>query len=312
MRNVGCVLHSGGGRSRRRVTQEDSSMSIRLNVFVSPYKPVVNDLPNWDTSRQATFPASSVSLITGDKEAVMVDALITNDEVRHLLDWVRSMNKTLTTVYVTHGHGDHFFGLNQVLAAYPDAKAVALPEVVPFAQNQVEPGFMALWNRLFPNQIPQTPLVPQPMEGDVINLEGHEIRPVMVGQSDTQPSSVVHVPDLDAVVGGDVAYNGIHCWLAQTDHDKRERWIDALDTIASLRPKVVVAGHKDPNARDDDPDAILSATKTYIRDFDKAVRQSRSPQALIDAMMRLHGERGNPWTLWTAADGVKEQLVAAV
>jgi hypothetical protein len=68
-----------------------------------------------------------------------------------------------------------------------------------------------------------------------------------------------------------------------------------------------VAGHKDPNARDDDPDAILSATKAYIRDFNKAVRQSRSPQAL--PMMRLHGERGNPWTLWTAADGVKDQLV---
>lgn len=169
-------------------------MSIRLNVFVSPYKPVVNDLPNWDTSRQATFPASSVSLITGDKEAVMVDALITNDEVRRLLDWVRSMNKTLTTVYVTHGHGDHFFGLNQILAAYPDAKAVALPEVVPFAQNQVEPGFMAFWSRLFPNQIPQAPLVPQPMEGDVINLEGHEIRPVMWGKATRSPRASCTFP----------------------------------------------------------------------------------------------------------------------
>jgi glyoxylase-like metal-dependent hydrolase (beta-lactamase superfamily II) len=83
----------------------------------------------------------------------------------------------------------------------------------------------------------------------------------MVGQSDTAPSSVVHVPDLEAVVGGDVAYNGIHCWLAQTDHEKREGWIASLHTIAALNPKIVVAGHKAPEARDDDPQAILTAQK---------------------------------------------------
>jgi len=82
-----------------------------------------------------------------------------------------------------------------------------------------------------------------------------------------------------------------------------------LDTIAALNPKIVVAGHKDPAAHDDDPEAILAATKTYIRDFDKAVIERRSPEELIDKMMQLHGERGNPYTLWTAAAGVSQQLV---
>jgi hypothetical protein len=70
----------------------------------------------------------------------------------------------------------------------------------------------------------------------------------------------------------------------------------------------LVAGHKDPNARDDDPSAILDATRTYIRDFDEAVTQAATPQELIDKMMRLHGDLGNPYTLWVAADGIKEQL----
>jgi glyoxylase-like metal-dependent hydrolase (beta-lactamase superfamily II) len=132
----------------------------------------------------------------------------------------------------------------------------------------------------------------------------------MIGQSDTSPSSVVHVPDLHAVVGGDVAYNGIHCWLAQTDHEKRGAWIESLDRIAALSPKIVVAGHKDPQARDDDPQAIIDATKTYIRDFDQLVTESASPRVLIDKMMQRHGERGNPYTLWTAAYGVSKQLGA--
>lgn len=284
--------------------------TIELDVYVSPYKPVVSALPSWNSAQQATWPASSVSLLTGEKDAVLIDALITYAEAEHVVEWIRSKQKKLTTVYITHGHGDHFFGLNTILAAFPEAKAVALPEVVPFARDQVSAGIMQLWNAFFPNQIPEHPTVPGPMEGRVIELEGHELRPIMVGQGDTEPSSVVHVPELDAVVGGDVAYNGIHCWLAQTDHDKRERWVASLDAIGALNPKIVVAGHKDPEARDDDPEAILTATKTYIRDFDEAVATSRTPEELIEKMMRLHGERGNPYTLWTAAAGVSQQLGA--
>jgi glyoxylase-like metal-dependent hydrolase (beta-lactamase superfamily II) len=282
--------------------------TIKLDVYVSPYKPIVSLLPSWNTAQQATWPASSVSLVTGETEAVLIDALITYAEARRVVDWIRATKKTLKVVYITHGHGDHFFGLNAILAAFPSAKAVALPQVIPFAQGQVGPEYMAFWNALFPTQIPEHPVVPEPLEGDVIYLEGHELRPIMVGQSDTEPSSVVHVPDLDAVVGGDVAYNGIHCWLAQTDHEKRERWIASLDTIAALNPKIVVAGHKAPDARDDDPEAILTATKAYIRNFDAFVTESRTPQELIDKMMQRHGERGNPYTLWAAADGVSQQL----
>jgi glyoxylase-like metal-dependent hydrolase (beta-lactamase superfamily II) len=283
---------------------------IKLDVYVSPYKPIVSALPEWNTAEQATWPASSVSLLSGDKEAVLIDALITFAEAERVVEWIRATGKELVTVYITHGHGDHFFGLNTILTAFPEATAVALPEVVPFAQEQVSAGYMGFWNGVFPNQIPEHPRVPQPLQGNVIVLEGHELRPIMIGQSDTAPSSVVHIPDLDAVVGGDVAYNGIHCWLAQTDREKREGWIASLDRIAALNPRIIVAGHKAPHARDDDPHAILIATKTYIRDFDRLVTESATPKDLINKMMLLHGERGNPYTLWIAAYGVSEQLGA--
>lgn len=281
---------------------------MRLDVYVSPYKQIISSIPYWDDTKQATFPASSASLFTGEKEAVLIDALLTVSEATRLAQWIRAKNKELTTVYITHGHGDHFFGLNSILAAFPRAKAVALPEIVPYAQQQVSEAALARWQAGFPNQFAEHPIVPEPMNDGVIDLEGHEIRPVVVGQSDTAPSTVVHAPDLDAVVGGDVAYNGIHCWLAFTDHEKRQAWLTALDTIEALYPKTLVAGHKDPSTRDDDPPAILNATRAYIRDFDAAVEESATPQALIEKMMQLHGDLGNPYTLWVAAEGVKDQL----
>jgi glyoxylase-like metal-dependent hydrolase (beta-lactamase superfamily II) len=284
------------------------SGKIHLHVFVSPYKPIVSVLPSWDAAQQATWPASSASLLTGERDAVLIDALATRTEAERVVDWVRATGKNLTTVYITHAHGDHFFGLNTILTAFPTAKAVTLPEVVPLAQEQTGPGALAFWNALFPDQLSQNPRVPEAMEGSEIELEGHVLRPISMGQSDTAPSSVVHVPELDAVVGGDIAYNGIHCWLAQTDQAKREAWISSLEKIAALDPKIVVAGHKAPDARDDDPQEILAATKTYIRDFDTLVTRCHTPKELIDGMMQLHGERDNPYTLWTAAYGVSDQL----
>ena len=92
--------------------------------------------------------------------------------------------------------------------------------------------------------------------------------------------------------------------LAQTDHEKRMQWNASVEQIEALEPKIVVAGHKRPDARDDEPATILGGTKTYIRDFNPALSESRSAQELVDRMMVLHGDLGNPYTLWTAAEGV--------
>src|SRR6185436_10494925 len=189
----------------------------------------------------------------------------------------------------------------------PNAKAVTVPAVIPEARRQLSPAVMQFWNSILPGRIPEHPILPDTLDGDVIDLEGHELRIITVGQSDTGVSTIVHIPSLDAVIAGDVAYNGIHQWLAQTDHEKRMEWIASVEKIEALNPRIVVASHKRPDARDDDPATILSNTKTYIRDFDQALSLSHSAQELVDRMMVLHGSLGNPYTLWTAAQGVFEQ-----
>jgi glyoxylase-like metal-dependent hydrolase (beta-lactamase superfamily II) len=282
------------------------SSALHLDVFVAPYKPVVAQVAAMGDG-EATWPATSVSLLSGERDAVLIDAVLTPEDAARIADWIRATGKNLTTIYITHGHGDHFFGLNTILDAFPNAGALTLAEVIPDAETQLSPEIMSFWNASLPGQIPEHPIVPAPLDGDVIELEGHELRIINVGQADTAPSTIVHIPDLDAVVSGDVAYNGIHQWLAETDHEKRMGWIASVEQIEALDPKIVVAGHKRPDARDDDPAAILNATKTYIRDFDQAFAESPSAQELVDKMMILHGDLGNPYTLWTAAQATFAQ-----
>jgi len=282
------------------------SSPLHLDVFVVPYKPIAGLIPPMSKG-EPTWPATSVSLISGERDAVLIDAVLTPEDAGRLAEWIRASGKNLTTIYITHGHGDHFFGLNMLLAAFPDARAVTAAAVVPDAQGQLSPDLMKFWNAILPGQIPEHPIVPDALDGDVIDPEGHQlhiITVITVGQSDTAPSTIVHIPDLDAVAAGDVAYNGIHQWLADTDHEKRMQWIASGEQIEALDPAVVVASHTRP---DDGPRCRPRRHKTYIRDFDQSLSESHSAQELVDKMTALHGDLGNPYTLWTAAQGVFEQ-----
>jgi len=282
------------------------SSPMHLDVFVVPYKPITGLIPPMSKG-EPTWPATSVSLISGERDAVPIDAILTPKDAGRVAEWIRATGKNLTTIYITHGHGDHFFGLTALRAAFPDARAVTTAAVVPGAQEQLSPDLMKIWNAILPGQIPEHPIVPDALDGDVIDLEGHQLHIITVGQSDTAPSTIVHIPDLDAVIACDVAYNGIHQWLADTDHEKRMQWIASVEQIEALDPAVVVASHKRPDAPDDDPAAVLGGTKTYIRDFDQCLPDSHSAQELVDKMMALYGDLGNPYTLWTAAQGVFKQ-----
>jgi glyoxylase-like metal-dependent hydrolase (beta-lactamase superfamily II) len=130
-------------------------------------------------------------------------------------------------------------------------------------------------------------------------LEGQVLRAVSVGQGDTEYSTVLHVPSADAVVGGDVVYNGVHMMTAETDDAGREAWIASLDAVAALDPKIVVAGHKRVGA----PDLAESfgASQQYLRDFTRIVNEQHSVAEIVAAMLDLHGDRDNPRTLWHSA-----------
>jgi glyoxylase-like metal-dependent hydrolase (beta-lactamase superfamily II) len=272
------------------------SSSLHLYVFVLPYKPIAGLIPPMSKG-EATWPATSGSLITAERDAVLIDAALTTQDAEQIVKWIEATGKSLTTIYITHGHGDHFFGLNPIFSAFPEARAVTAAAVVPEAQGQLSPDYLQFWTTTFPGSL----------DGDVIDLEGHQLHIITVAQADIAPSTIVHIPDLNAVIAGDLAYNGIHPWLAFTDHDKRMQWIASVEQVEALDPRIVVVGHKRPDAPDDDPAAILGGTKAYLRDFERSLAGSHSAQALVDKMMAMHGDLGNPYTLWAAAQAVFEQ-----
>src|SRR6185295_773602 len=96
----------------------------RWDVFVTPGIPIVmRDMP--PGVREARFQAMAATLIHGERDAVLVDAFMTVEQANALADWVETKARNVTTVYITHGHGDHWFGLGTLLERFPNARAVA-------------------------------------------------------------------------------------------------------------------------------------------------------------------------------------------
>jgi len=127
---------------------------------------------------------------------------------KELVDWLVESGKNLTTIYITHAHGDHFFGLKLLLDRFPDAKAFATRSVVAAMQNQIEPDVVSsFWEPRFPGQVPSELVVPEVLDGNTLYLEGEALNVVRLGHTDTSDTTALHVPSIGLVVSGDAVYN---------------------------------------------------------------------------------------------------------
>jgi glyoxylase-like metal-dependent hydrolase (beta-lactamase superfamily II) len=261
---------------------------VRAQVFTSPFL-------NFETAR-GTFSPTTSTLVVGSTEAVLIDAQHMHSDVAALGDLIEQTGKRLTTIYVTHGHADHWYGVGDLLARFPAARAVAIPGVVDYIKESAEETAQQ-WSAWFGDRVVDPTVIPDVLDGSDIELDGAELRIIEVGQGDIAPSTVVHVPAIDAVVTGDVVYNQIHAMLGLSGPDEWERWIQSVDTIEKLSPKMVVAGHKRPESSDAEVTRMLDQTRSYISDFADGARTAGSAEELIERMTSKYPDFGNPWTL---------------
>jgi glyoxylase-like metal-dependent hydrolase (beta-lactamase superfamily II) len=286
------------------MAQVNRTPALGWDVFVTPGIPIVTvDLPPGIT--QAYFQTMASTLIYGARDAVLVDAFMTVKQANALADWAAAKDKNLTTIYITHGHGDHWFGVGTLLDRFPSATAVATPEVVKVMRQNASPERLSKgWKAAFPGQIPDNLVIAEELKGNVIDLEGQELFAVELGHTDTDQTTCLNVPSIGLVVAGDAAYNDVHLYLAESTAQTRREWISALDKIESLNPRAVIASHKRPE-NDDNP-RIIEETRRYIRDFDRLAEKARTAQELYDKMLELYPNRVNPgWALWSSARAVK-------
>jgi glyoxylase-like metal-dependent hydrolase (beta-lactamase superfamily II) len=278
---------------------------LKWEVFVTPSIPVVApDIAPGEHERP--WPPISSTLIYGVRDAVLVDSFITLEQALAQADWIASTGKTLTTIYATHGHGDHFFGAGVLLERFPNARFVAAPSAIQIMKEQLSPDVVAsFWEPRFPKQLPKRLVAAQELRTNVIELEGEQLIVTPLGFTDSAGTTCLHVPSLQLIAAGDAAYNGVHLHLSESpDRQKRQEWIAAVDTMESLKPRIVVAGHKNMQ-NDDDGARVLEQTRQYILDFQELAEKTTSAKELYDQMLGRYSEWLNRGALWSSATAIK-------
>src|SRR5580700_5543407 len=202
---------------------------LQWDVLVSAQIPVVtSDLPP-GASEMKWSPISS-TLISGERDAVLVDTASTVDQNQKLVDWIAHSGKNLTAIYATHGHGDHFFGVNTIQKKFPKARFVATSEVIAVMRKQASvPVVETYWKPRFPRQIDSMLVIADELQGGLLELEGEQLVSVPLGHTDTDSTTCLHVPSIGLAVCGDALYNDVHLHLGESNAETRRSGLIAVN-----------------------------------------------------------------------------------
>jgi len=277
--------------------------NLSYDVFVNDPPPQDGFLPNGEPKR---FSPMASTLIYGREDAVLTDPGLTEDQARVLGDWVAGHGRNVTDIFITHGHGDHWFAAG-LLAERFGARVVATAGTIAQMQSGVATRAL-LWDKLYTG-IPPSPVTAVTVPGDRFTLEGHDLVMVDVGHADTDDNSVLHVPDLGLVVAGDVIYNGVHMYLAQSVAvGGFGPWRDAIDKVEALGPRHIVAGHQNKQL-DDDAKRTIAETRQYLDDADGLLRTENTALGYFNAKIEGYPDYLGRLILWVTARalyGVRE------
>ena len=221
------------------------------------------------------------ALILGEKEAIIIDAQLTRSEAHRLVARVLESKRTLRAVYITHAHPDHCFGLEVLKQAFPKARLYAAPVVVAEIKKAARQR-TKFWTPLLGENLPKATF-PTPYKQGTLKLEGQTLELIPLEPGESLAAVMVHVPSIKTVIAGDVVFQGVHPWMAETDAARRAGWLKNLEKIKSLAPTTVIPGHRNPDIKD--PAGGIELTASYIRDYDKAVAEAKNMGELKQKML---------------------------
>jgi glyoxylase-like metal-dependent hydrolase (beta-lactamase superfamily II) len=264
-----------------------AAISLTAATFVSPVEasaatPLQIDVYN--PGAQGAFPVSS-EIVSGASEAVLIDAQFRRNDAQALVQKIKATGKILTTVYISHSDPDYYFGLDTIAAAFPGVKVLATPQTAA-AIKASKDGKLAYWGPILKDNAPKQVIVPEPLQGDSLELEGNSLR--IVGLDGPTPErTFVWISSRKAVLGGVIVFANLHVWMADTQTvDSRHQWIQTLARIKALKPTLVVPGHYLLNADGTQPNTVKSVdfTRDYLNAFETETARAPNSAALTAAM----------------------------
>ena len=238
-------------------------------------------------SDEKGFEVASV-IVTGKTDAALIDAQWTLSNSHRVVAEIQESGKRLETVYVTHAHPDHYFGLGPIAEAFPSARVIALPEVAATINRQFF-GKIEHWEKTIgPTNVPRKEVQIEPLGELYFELEGKriEIIPRVIG--DLKYNTVVWIPSIGTLYGSDVLFNQAHPFTCEVTADERAAWVEAIDRFEKMRPEVVIPGHQKPGMPFDS--SSFAFTRDYLLATEEELARTQDVAGFYYAMVKRFPE----------------------
>ena len=233
------------------------------------------------TSADDQFWVNSV-IVEGVHEVMLVDAQLTKTNAEKVLQQIKKTKKPLSIIYITHEHADHFLGLEVFREAYPRVRIIANSAVVDRI-NKVYQQKIDKWKEILGSGATSHVAAISKFDGDVIEFESSKIEILKNIQGDTDENTMLWIPEQRILITGDVSFNNMHVYTAETDSKAREKWLNSLGKIRTLKPSVVIPGHGKVGAPLDASTAV-DFTEEYLLVFEEELKKAKGPDSLINTM----------------------------
>ena len=233
------------------------------------------------TSPDDQFWANSV-IIEGEHEVMLVDAQLTKTNAERVLEVIQKTKKPLSIIYITHEHADHFLGLEVFREAYPGVRIIANSAVVGRI-NKVYQEKIDKWKKILDSGATSQVVAIEKFDGNFIEFEGTKIEVLKNIQGDTDENTMLWIPGQGILIAGDVLFNDMHVYTAETDSKARGKWLNSLQKIRELKPSVVIPGHSKVGAPLDSSTAV-DFTEKYLLVFEEGLKKAKDPESLINTM----------------------------
>jgi glyoxylase-like metal-dependent hydrolase (beta-lactamase superfamily II) len=233
------------------------------------------------TSHDDQFWTNSV-IIEGTHEVMLVDAQLAKTSAEKVLQEIKATKKPLSIIYITHEHADHFLGLEVFKEAYPRVRIIANSAVTDRI-NKVYQEKIDKWKKILGSGATSHVVGIENFDGNFIKFESSKIEVLKNIQGDTDENTMLWIPGQRILIAGDVLFNNMHVYTAETDSKAREKWLNSLNKIRTLKPSLVIPGHSNVGAPLDASMAV-DFTENYLLAFEEELKKAKDPDSLIDAM----------------------------
>jgi len=240
--------------------------ALSIKVFTSP------DDQFWVNS----------TILEGPHEVMLVDAQLTKTSAEKVLQEIRETKKPLSIIYITHEHADHFLGLEVFRRAYPGVRIIANSAVVERIKK-VYPEKIEKWKKILGPGATSHSVAIDKFDADFIEFEGSRIEIIKSIRGDTDENTILWIPEQGLLIAGDVVFNNMHVYTAETNSVARGEWLKTLKRIRDLEPSVVIPGHSKVGAPLD-ASAAVDFTEKYLLVFEEELKRAKSPEGLVESM----------------------------